>query len=157
MDARKVTVDELGRVVVARTTLVDLIDRRDAAVGLFDLENRVRIAVAIDARGLAVVDAAAERPYGTAVALAAACLVRQRLHATFVALVDNVRMTFAALDVRVCRRSVNHVFMTGEAILQRLRISKSCDKQKPETEREFRPSDPGRGHIHCPDSLYEWV
>jgi hypothetical protein len=82
----------------------------------------------INTGGLAVVNTAADRPHRPPVALTTASLIRQGLDATLVALVRDVRMALAALDVRVRRGLVFDVFMTGEAILQRLGIGKRRNK-----------------------------
>src|SRR5210317_1040016 len=82
------------RRVVAGTALFDLVDGRDLAVGLFDLANRVRITMAVEAPGLAFVNAAANCPDYASMAVAAAVFVGQRFDAALVALVDDVRMAF---------------------------------------------------------------
>ena len=116
----------------------------------------MRVAVAIDASSLVLVDAATDRPQFTAVAVAAAVFVGQRLDATLVALVRDIRVTLAAGDVRMCRRGVLDVIVTGETILQGLSTGECCNEEKSETKQQFRAHDPGRGHIHCPESLCEW-
>jgi hypothetical protein len=141
---------------VTRAALAYLVDGRDLAVGFLDLANCMRVAMAVDTRGLAIMNTAADRSHCPAMAVAAAVFVGQRFHATLVALVNNVRMAFAAGDIRVRRRRVLDIVMTSEAILEGLGVSERCDKQKPETEKQFRARDPGRGHIHSPESLCEW-
>ncbi len=145
-----------GRIMTC-AALVDLVDRGNPAIAFIDPANRVRVAVAIDACRLFLVDAPADRAQFAAVAVTAAVLIGQRLHATLVALVYDVRMTLTTLDVRVCRGRIFDVFMTSKAILQGLSTGERCKKQKPETEKRFRARDPGRGHIHCPESLCEWL
>jgi len=120
VNAREVPLDELGRIVVACAALVDLVDRGDPAIGLFDLANLMGVAVTVDTRGLATMDTAADRTDIAAVAVTAAVFVRQWLDAPLVALVRDVRMALAARDVRVRRGRIFDVFMTRKAILQGL-------------------------------------
>ena len=151
MDAREVPLDELGWVIVARAALVDLVYRGNPAIGLFDLANIMGVAVTVDARGLATMNAAADSPHGASVAIAAAVFVCQRLYASLVALVRDVRMALAARDVRVSRGRIRDIVMAGKAILQGLGTGERRNKQKPETEKKFREVDPGRDRIHSPE------
>ncbi len=140
---------------MAGTALVYLVDRRDPAVVLFNLSDRVRVAMTVEAGGLSGVDTAADRPQLAAVTVAAAVLIGQRLHAALVAPVRDVRMAFPTGDIRVCRRRVLDVVVTLEAI-EILGVYECANEKKSETENRFRARDPGRGHIYCPESLCEW-
>lgn len=142
------------RIIVARSALVDLVDRRNPAIMLLDLANRMRVAVAVDARSLVLVNAAADRSQFSAVTVAAAVCVGQRLDTPLVTLVRDVRVTLAARDVRMRRGRILDIVVTPEAI-QILGVHDCCDEEKSETEKRFRARGPGSGRIHCPESLCE--
>ena len=103
MLARQVAVDELGRLVVTRAALPNLVDGGHGGSKVVRLANFVRCAMAVDAARLVLMHAAADRPQNRAVTLSAAVLVGQRLQAALVTLVDDVRVALPARNVGVGR------------------------------------------------------
>ncbi len=114
--ARQVPVDQFGRIVVARTALLDLIDRRYRGRQIRGLMDIVRRPMAVHAGGLVAMNAAADRPTDAAVTIATALLVGQRLEIVTIMFCGHIGVAIGANEIGMSARSEVDVCMAVAAI-----------------------------------------
>ena len=146
--------DQFGRIVVATATVLDLVDRRNRRSEVIRRPDIVRSAVAVGARRLAAMCAAAQRAQYGRMAFGTGRLVRQGFDAALVAAVGYVRMAFATGNVRVGRRGKLDVIVALEAI-QVLGIGRERNQDERRQDHE-RGSGDTCTHAHFLSSAESW-
>jgi hypothetical protein len=99
----QVAINELDWVIVARATVLNLVDGRYSRCKIGDFVNFVRRTVAVVTGGFTAVRAASDRPLHFAVTLATALVVCQRLEVFGLMRRRDVRMAFGTRYIRMCR------------------------------------------------------
>ena len=115
MLAGEVTIDELNRLIVARTTILDLVDCRNRRLEVSNFMNVVWLAMAVITAGLITMDTATRGAADRAVALAATLFVCQRLEVSPLVLQRHVRVTFMTSHIRMgrgCKGNILVAFTT---------------------------------------------